>query len=93
MQLISAWEEKLVLAYRPFAALQPYAEVGPIFLHANACTHYSSDQLPAWFAYLEPAIVRGYGYDDWIKYETGAVVPGKDLTAQCQRILANPEVA
>jgi hypothetical protein len=66
---------------------------GPIFLHAQACTHYVSDQLPVWFAYLEPAIVRGYGEDHWIKYETAAVVPGKDLTAQCQKILANPEVA
>lgn len=61
MPLISAGEEKLVVAYRPFAALQPYAKVGPFFQHAHACTHYSSDQLSAWFAYLEPAIVRGFG--------------------------------
>lgn len=93
LQLIAEGEEKLVLAYRPFAEVQPYAEVGPIFLHAQTCTHYVSDQLPAWFAYLEPAIVRGYGEDHWIKYETAAVVPGKDLTAQCQKILSNPDVA
>ena len=34
---IAAGEPFLVLAHRPFPALQPYAEVGPIFLHAEAC--------------------------------------------------------
>ena len=27
----------LILAYRPFPEAQPYAEQGPIFLHADAC--------------------------------------------------------
>ena len=30
---IAEGDQKLVLAYRPFDALQPYAEMGPIFLH------------------------------------------------------------
>lgn len=93
LQLIADGDEKLILSYRPFAEIQPYAEVGPIFLHAGACTHYESDRLPDWFAYMEPAVIRGYGRDDWIKYETGAVVSGKDLTARCHKILADPDVA
>jgi hypothetical protein len=32
---IDEGEELLVFAYRPFPALQPYAETGPIFLHAR----------------------------------------------------------
>jgi len=91
--LIAEGERKLVLAYRPFSRMQPYAEVGPIFLHTKKCDRYESDRLPAWFRYLQPAIIRGYGHDDWIRYETGTVVPGEELAAVCEGILSNPEVA
>lgn len=91
--LIAEGDQKLVLAHRPFDRVQPYAEVGPIFLHATHCERYESNQLPAWFAHLQPAIIRGYGSDDWIRYETGAVVPGTQLTAMCEEILSNREVA
>ena len=93
LQLIDEGDDKLVLSYRPFGHAQPYAESGPIFLHSRACPRYESDSLPLWFAYLQPAIVRGYGYDDWIRYETGNVVPGGELTDECRKILANEEVA
>ncbi len=93
LSLIAPGGSKLVLAQRPFAQLQPYAETGPIFLHNQPCQHYDQAQLPAWFAYLEPAIVRGYGTDNWIRYDTGQVVPGKVLTAVCQQILSDPSVA
>ena len=91
--LIAEGEEKLVLSYRPFGSLQPYAEIGPIFLHKNPCNRYQSDKLPAWFDYLDPSIIRGYGSDDWILYPTGDVVPGADLTAACRRILEDSTVA
>lgn len=91
--LIADGEPKLVLSYRPFSAAQPYAETGPIFLHAQACKHYRSHALPAWFAYLSPALIRGYDHDDWIRYDTGAVVAGSELTQHCQSILADPAVA
>lgn len=93
LQLIAPGESLLVLAYRPFSTLQPYAELGPIFLHSQACSRYDSDALPAWFAHLQPALIRGYGHDDGIRYETGAVVAGQDLAAECDKILSSPEVA
>jgi hypothetical protein len=93
LQLITPGDEKLVLAYRPFVALQPYAETGPIFLHGRDCARYDSDALPTWFDFMDPAIIRGYDGDDWIRYETGDVVPGRDLTARCQRSLADPAIA
>jgi len=91
--LIAEGREKLVLAYRPFAGHQPYAETGPIFLHQEPCARYERDVLPAWFDYLDPALVRGYDGDDWIRYETGDVVRGADLTAACRRILEDETVA
>ena len=46
-QPISAGEPYLILAYRPFPAAQPYAELGPIFLHAEPCErHPDSATLP-----------------------------------------------
>jgi hypothetical protein len=93
LQLIAEGEDKLVLSYRPFEQTQPYAESGPIFLHRRDCSRYEGDRLPPWFAYLAPAIVRGYGHDDWIVYETGEVVAGSELTAACRRILARDDVA
>jgi hypothetical protein len=91
--LIADGDEKLVLAYRPFADPQPYAEIGPIFLHAGPCERYESADLPAWFTYLDPAIVRGYGDDHWIRYDTGDVVRGPEIEAACESILADATVA
>ena len=91
--LIAEGEEKLVLAYRPFSAVHPYAEVGPIFLHKQPCIRYESESLPRWFDFMDPAILRGYGKDDWIRYDTGSVVSGAELTDACRRILADDSIA
>lgn len=93
LQLIREGDEKLVLAYRPFGHAQPYAETGPVFLHAADCPRYEADTLPAWFAHLTPALVRGYSAEDWIVYETGQVVPGTELADACRAILARDDVA
>jgi len=91
--LIEEGEEKLVLSHRPFDALHPYAETGPIFLHKARCERYEGEALPAWFAFMDPALIRGYGSDDWIRYDTGNVVRGAELTAACQRILSDDTIA
>jgi hypothetical protein len=91
--LIDEGDGKLVLAYRPFDAPQPYAETGPIFLHERDCERYASDALPAWFDFMDPAIVRGYDADHWIRYDTGNVVAGRELAAACRAILADETVA
>lgn len=91
--LIAAGEPKLILAYRPFSAPHPYAETGPIFLHQNPCARYSARALPAWFAFLDPAAIRGYGADDWIRYETGQIVRGSELANACASILSDASIA
>lgn len=93
LQLISPGDDMLILAYRPFDQLQPYAEVGPIFLHWKDCLRYESDKLPGWFCHLQPALVRGYGHDDWIRYATAKVLPGAELEGACKQILSDPSVA
>ena len=91
--LIREGEDKLVLAYRPFSAAQPYAEVGPIFLHARDCARYDDAAVPGWFAFLDPALVCGYDAAHWIRYDTGRVVPGAEIAAACEAILADPAIA
>ena len=91
--LIADGDEKLVLSYRPFTGLQPYAESGPIFLHRNACRRYEASGLPAWFSYMDSALIRGYDQDDWIRYDTGQVVRGPELADTARQILAREGVA
>jgi hypothetical protein len=91
--LIADGEDKLVHSYRPFDDAQPYAEIGPIFLHAKACARYDAAQLPAWFAFLDPAAIRGYGADHWIRYDTGQIVRGAELAAACAQILSDETTA
>jgi len=91
--LIAEGEEKLILAHRPFDAPQPYAETGPIFLHGGACERYKGDALPGWFEYLDPAIVRGYADDHWIRYDTGNVVAARELSSACEAILRDASIA
>lgn len=93
LQLIAEGDDKLVLSYRPFNAVQPYAEAGPIFLHRQTCSRYEDDVLPAWFAHLQPALVLGYGHDDWIRYEAGGVVQGMQLGDLCRATLGDPEIS
>lgn len=91
--LIAEGSPMLVLSYRPFDSVQPYAETGPIFLHADSCQRYESDRLPAWFTHFDPAIVRGYDTNDWIRYETARVIRGEEIGSACESLLENPEVA
>lgn len=93
LQLIPDGQDKLVLAHRPFAQAQPYAETGPVFLHAQPCEPYMSDRLPGWFSDLSPALVRGYDERDWIVYESAEVVDGRAILEACQRILGDPRTA
>lgn len=91
---VAAGERYLILAYRPFPALQPYAETGPIFLHAEPCERaVESDELPHMFAGSPSYIVRGYGRDDRIVYGTGAVVPTADIAERARTLLERADIA
>jgi hypothetical protein len=90
---IAAGESMLVLAYRPFPAPQPYAELGPIFLHARPCPRYRDTGMPPMFRDWGRLLIRGYGRDDRIVYGTGQVVPIPELEAAAAAVLDRPEVA
>lgn len=90
---IDKGEELLVLAWRPFPEAQPYAEVGPIFLHGRDCARGGgSEAIPA-FLNSPRYIVRGYGADDRIVYGTGAVIETERIPGYAEELLARPGIA
>lgn len=91
LAMISRGAGMLVLAHRPFPAPQPYAEIGPIFLCADACAAGGGAELPEMLASPE-YIVRGYGPDDRIVYGTGAVTPTLQIMERAGTLLADPRV-
>jgi len=93
MQLIEAGERYLTLAHRPFPSPQPYAELGPIFLHADVCKRGGGTSgIPPFLA--SPAyIVRGYGCDDRIVYGTGQIVETQRIPATAEAIFADRSIA
>lgn len=46
LNLIPKGSPMMILAYRPFAHAQPYAETGPIFLCAGECEPWSGIDVP-----------------------------------------------
>jgi hypothetical protein len=91
---IAEGEPFLILAWRPFPAAQPYAETGPIFLHAEPCSrHDEAGAMPAMFAERERFLIRGYGPDDRIVYGTGQIVPTPDLESAATALLERGDIA
>ena len=91
---VRAGESYLILAHRPFPRLQPYAETGPIFLHAEPCQRAEeSDVLPELFRPTPDYILRGYGSDDRIVYGTGAVVPTHQICGRAHELLGRDDIA
>ncbi len=91
---VAAGKPYLVLAYRPFPALQPYAETGPIFLCAEECDRApEADVMPMMFKPTPDYIVRGYDHADRIVYGTGAVVPTNQICSRAHELLAREDIA
>ncbi|MBO6719682.1 MAG: DUF1203 domain-containing protein [Rhizobiaceae bacterium] len=91
---VAAGEDYLILAYRPFPAPQPYAETGPIFLHADECERApETDVMPELFRASPDWIVRGYGHDDRIVYGTGAVTPKQHVCTRAHELLQRDDIA
>jgi hypothetical protein len=93
LQDVAAGEAYLVLAYRPFPELQPYAELGPIFLHAKSCQRYpESDAVPPVVAGSQRMLLRGYNVQNRIIYGTGQVVPVDTIPFAAAQLFERPEV-
>jgi len=82
----------LILAYRPFDGLHPYAETGPIFLCAEHCRRGGGDVLPPVLTTSPAYLVKGYSSDDRIVYGTGAIVKSAEIPDHAAQVLKDPRV-
>ena len=92
LQMIPKGAGMLILAHRPFPAPQPYAELGPIFLCADACAAGGGSDIPEILASPD-YIIRGYSAENRIVYGTGAVVPTPTIPAEAEARLTDPRIA
>ena len=90
---IPAGREMLILAHRPFPALQPYAETGPIFLCAEDCPRWAGEGLPPILTRRPAYFVKGYGANDRIAYGTGRILPNDNLAKGATALFDDPRVA
>jgi Protein of unknown function (DUF1203) len=92
LKMIPKGAGMLILAHRPFPSPQPYAELGPIFLCADACEAGGGVETPEMLGSPD-YIVRGYSADDRIVYGTGGVTPTGAIAARAEALFADPSVA
>jgi uncharacterized protein DUF1203 len=90
---VAAGDAYLILAYRPFPDLQPYAETGPIFLHAEECERAAEVEALPDMLESSDYIVRGYGKDDRIVYGSGGVIPTSNIPARAEALFERDDIA
>jgi hypothetical protein len=91
---VAAGEPYLILNHRPFPAPQPYAETGPIFLHAAPCPRYpETDALPPVVVARKLFLLKGYNEADRIVYGTGQLVTPAEMAEAAGALLARADVA
>ena len=92
LRIAQPGEKMLLLSYRPFAAdFGPYSEVGPIFIHADACERYRDEQaIPADFAGRE-LVMRAYNRQHAI--HNSVIAPPGMALERAAAFLENPQVA
>jgi len=91
LHLTEPGEGFILISYSPFASDQPYAEVGPVFIHEKECRPYEETQeYPAEFP-REATVLRAYTDQDEI--EDAAFVGSRPVEEVIARLLENSRVA
>ncbi|AKU18873.1 hypothetical protein VV02_12420 [Luteipulveratus mongoliensis] len=83
-------EEIALISYAPLQGPSPWAEVGPVFVHATPCDGYDSPGLPEAMR-IGSKVLRSYRADGSLDYD-GIVVaePDADLEPLLEDLLADP---
>jgi len=90
LRLTNPGERLILFAHRPFTTTGPYAETGPIFIHADACEAYGETSVfPADFQ-DRPWTVRAY--DGAGNIVTGVVAQAGGAQAAIERQFEDPAV-
>jgi hypothetical protein len=91
LRLTEPEEGFILLSHSPFGSDQPYAEVGPIFIHEKECRPYEkADAYPEEFP-RNAVVLRAYNGRDEI--EDAAFVGSRPAEDVIAALLENPRVA
>jgi hypothetical protein len=94
LRIARADEQIALISYSPFSVRSPWAEVGPVFIHAEACAgHPSAGELPAELR-AGPRILRTYYADESLDYDDITFVrAAEDIEPALHDLLNRPRVA
>ena len=82
-----------LIAYRPFTRPGPYAESGPVFIHAGACAGYpDASSYPAGYRDWPTMVFRPYHYDGTIAYDAIQMGDGATAEALIAAMFADPGI-
>ena len=91
LRFVPEGEEMLIIAYRPFSALQPYAETGPVFLCSKSCAPKAAVGSPAILTSPD-YLLKGYSSDKRIVYGTGRITPVEQVASYADALLSRDDV-
>jgi uncharacterized protein DUF1203 len=81
----------ILFAYRPFTTNGPYAETGPVFVHAEACRPYRAHHVfPADF---RPRALAFRAYDNGGSIHDAMLADGVDAESALAHLLADERAA
>lgn len=90
---IAEGDDCLLVAVRPFGALQPYAETGPLYLCARPCAPAPAGAAMPELLDSPSYILRGYDARERIIYGTGGVTATDGIDARLTSLLNRQDVA
>jgi hypothetical protein len=89
----AAGERLMLIAYQPFSRPGPYAEVGPIFVHAEQCAGYTEPaKYPVGYRSWKTMVFRPYHFDGRMSYPALAMVDGPQAEQAIDTIFADPTI-
>ena len=92
LQHIPAGAGMLIAGARPFMQMNPYAETGPVFFCAQACTPWDGMGMPVVLQTSPDYLVKAYDHDDRIIYGTGQITPVANLPEYIAGLIARDDV-
>jgi hypothetical protein len=84
-------ERIMLIAYTPPGPAGPYAERGPVFVHANACDGYTADRGYPLAMTRSAQIVRGYDHNGNMA-EATVETNATDAERQLTKLAAQPHI-
>jgi hypothetical protein len=97
LRMIEEGDSYLIISHRPFTSRQPYAEQGPVFVHAKPCAAYETEQkqapsLPPVLNDSPRYLLRGYDQNERIVYGSGTITETNQISDTAERLLAQDQI-